>query len=60
MEQLGDKIAAKKIARSVNVPVIEDAILSASEIDQVADIAEKIGFRSSSKPRLAVAAVVCG
>lgn len=44
MEQLGDKIAAKKIARSVNVPVIEDAILSASEIDQVADIAEKIGF----------------
>lgn len=25
MEQLGDKIAAKKPARSVNVPVIEDA-----------------------------------
>ena len=44
MEQLGDKIAAKKIARSVNVPVIEDAILSADEIDRVDEIAEKIGF----------------
>jgi len=44
MEQLGDKIAAKKIARSVHVPVIEDAILSATEIDQVDDIAEQIGF----------------
>lgn len=44
MEQLGDKIAAKKIARSVQVPVIEDAILSAEAIDKVDDIAEQIGF----------------
>ena len=44
MEQLGDKIAAKKLARSVNVPVIEDAILNESDIDKVDDIAEKIGF----------------
>src|SRR5690606_23639803 len=27
MEQLGDKIAAKKIARSVGVPVIEDSLI---------------------------------
>ncbi|RYD97326.1 MAG: pyruvate carboxylase [Sphingobacteriales bacterium] len=44
MEQLGDKIAAKRIARSVNVPVIEDAIVATAAIDQVADIAAKIGF----------------
>lgn len=30
MEQLGDKIAAKKLARSVNIPVIEDAIINES------------------------------
>lgn len=44
MEQLGDKIAAKKLARSIQVPVIEDAILSADDIDRVDEIAEKIGF----------------
>ncbi|HET8574055.1 MAG TPA: pyruvate carboxylase [Edaphocola sp.] len=44
MEQLGDKIAAKKLARSINVPVIEDAILSEQDIDGVDEIAGKIGF----------------
>ncbi|QTV05669.1 pyruvate carboxylase [Faecalibacter bovis] len=44
MEQLGDKIAAKNIAKSINVPVIEDAILSANDIDKIDEIAAKIGF----------------
>lgn len=44
MEQLGDKIAAKKIAKAINVPVIEDAILSVEDIDKVDEIAAKIGF----------------
>lgn len=44
MEQLGDKIAAKKLARSINVPVIEDAILSENDLEYVDNIAEKIGF----------------
>lgn len=44
MEQLGDKIAAKKLARSVQVPVIEDAFLTEKDIEFVDEIAEKIGF----------------
>lgn len=44
MEQLGDKIAAKKLARSVDVPVIEDAILTEEELEHVDEIAERIGF----------------
>ena len=44
MEQLGDKIAAKKIAKSIQVPVIEDAILSVEDIDKVDEIADTIGF----------------
>lgn len=44
MDQLGDKIAAKKIAKSIQVPVIEDAILTPEEIEHVDDIADKIGF----------------
>lgn len=44
MEQLGDKIAAKKLARAIGVPVIEDAILSEQDIDKVDEIAEEIGF----------------
>jgi pyruvate carboxylase len=44
MEQLGDKIAAKKLARSIQVPVIEDAVLSVEDIEKVDEIASKIGF----------------
>lgn len=44
MEQLGDKIAAKKLARSISVPVIEDAVLSEQDVEKVDEIAEKIGF----------------
>lgn len=44
MEQLGDKIAAKKLARSIDVAVIEDAILQESDLEQVDEIAERIGF----------------
>lgn len=44
MQQLGDKIAAKTLARSVQIPVIEDAILSADDKEHVEEIAEKIGF----------------
>ena len=44
MEQLGDKIAAKQLARSIQVPVIEDAILSPEDIDSIDTIASNIGF----------------
>lgn len=44
MEQLGDKIAAKKIARSVQVPVIEDGMIELGNSDQVIAEAERIGF----------------
>lgn len=44
MEQLGDKIAAKKIARSVGVPVIEDAMISADETEAALKKVEEIGF----------------
>jgi pyruvate carboxylase len=44
MEQLGDKIAAKKIARSINVPVIEDSTIEFADEDKVLTEAEKIGF----------------
>lgn len=44
MDQLGDKIAAKKIAKSIQVPVIEDAILTSEDYDQVDQIAATIGF----------------
>ena len=44
MEQLGDKIAAKNLAKSIQVPVIEDAILTANDIENVDQIAAKIGF----------------
>src|SRR5690606_13899145 len=44
MQQLGDKIAAKQLARSVQIPVIEDAILSAEDKEHVTEIAENIGF----------------
>lgn len=44
MEQLGDKIAAKKIARSVNVPVIEDSLVDLSDADKAISEAERIGL----------------
>ena len=44
MEQLGDKIAAKTLARSIQVPVIEDCILSKDELQTAAQRAEQIGF----------------
>jgi pyruvate carboxylase len=44
MEQLGDKIAAKKIARAVNVPVIEDSTIDLLDNDKVLAEAERIGF----------------
>src|SRR5690606_11519863 len=44
MEQLGDKIAAKRLARSVNVLVIEDAMISADDIDKAGENVEQIGF----------------
>ncbi len=44
MEQLGDKIAAKKLARSIQVPVIEDALIDASQTDLALDKAQQIGF----------------
>jgi pyruvate carboxylase len=44
MQQLGDKIAAKTLARSVQIPVIEDAILSTEDKERVEEIASNIGF----------------
>lgn len=44
MEQLGDKIAAKKIARSVNVPVIEDSLIHLADPEIALKEAERIGF----------------
>ncbi len=44
MEQLGDKIAAKKIARSVNVPVIEDSTIEFADEEKVLKEAERIGY----------------
>jgi pyruvate carboxylase len=44
MGQLGDKIAAKKIARLAGVPLIEDAEVNASEIQQAKNEAERIGY----------------
>lgn len=44
MEQLGDKIAAKKIARAVNVPVIEDSTIEFADEDKVLKEAERIGY----------------
>lgn len=44
MEQLGDKIAAKKLARSISVPVIEDALISEGAPQEAMDRAQAIGF----------------
>lgn len=44
MQQLGDKIAAKKIAIKAKVPVIEGAELKASNLSEIKEIASKIGY----------------
>ena len=44
MEQLGDKIAAKKVARLAGVPLIEDAEVSAKEMNHARQQANRIGF----------------
>ncbi|MFL2571748.1 MAG: pyruvate carboxylase [Parvicellaceae bacterium] len=44
MEQLGDKIAAKKIARKANVPVIEGAEIQTIDIAKIKSFAKKIGY----------------
>ncbi|MCB9257148.1 MAG: pyruvate carboxylase [Chitinophagales bacterium] len=44
MEQLGDKVAAKKIARATHVPVIEDSQIDMSELANALSEAKKIGY----------------
>lgn len=44
MEQLGDKIAAKILARSVEVPVIEDCLIAPDAFEEALSNAVKIGF----------------
>jgi pyruvate carboxylase len=44
MEQLGDKIAAKKIAHQAGVPMIEDSQADLSLPDQALSEAQRIGF----------------
>ncbi|WP_207493753.1 pyruvate carboxylase [Aridibaculum aurantiacum] len=44
MEQLGDKIAAKKVAKAANVPLIEDCEVDSSTPGEAITEAEKIGF----------------
>jgi len=44
MEQLGDKVAAKKLARQVDVPLIEDSKAPLTDADIALREAEGIGF----------------
>ena len=44
MAGLGDKVAAKKIARAANVPVIEDSQIDMNEIANALSEAKKIGY----------------
>ena len=44
MEQLGDKVAAKKIARAANVPVIEGSQLDVADAQAAVKEAEKITY----------------
>ena len=44
MEQLGDKMAAKKVARSLSVPVIEDSTIDLSDESLALAEAKRIGF----------------
>lgn len=44
MEQLGDKIAAKRIAQQANVPLIEDSKDDLSDITKAKSEADRIGY----------------
>ena len=44
MEQLGDKLAAKKVARAAAIPVIEDAEVSSKDFDKAKAEALRIGY----------------
>jgi len=44
MERLGDKVAAKKLARSVDVPLIEDSKQSLTDSKIALEEAQKIGY----------------
>jgi pyruvate carboxylase len=44
MEQLGDKVAAKKIARATNVPVIEGSQLDVAKAEDALEEAKRIGY----------------
>ncbi|EIM76016.1 pyruvate carboxylase [Nitritalea halalkaliphila LW7] len=44
MEKLGDKVAAKKIARESEVPVIEDSLVDLQDAELALAEAERIGF----------------
>lgn len=44
MEQLGDKVAAKKIARATQVPVIEGSQLDVAEAEDALKEAQRIGY----------------
>lgn len=44
MERLGDKVAAKKLARKVNVPIIEDSRKDLTTVDIAIEEARRIGF----------------
>ncbi len=44
MEKLGDKVMAKELARSVEVPVIEDSLVKLSDVDVLKAEAQRIGY----------------
>lgn len=44
MEKLGDKVAAKKIAREVNVPLIPDSEISLDSLTDAMTEAERVGY----------------
>lgn len=44
MDKLGDKVAAKKVAREIKVPVIEDSQVDLSNVELALEEAEKIGY----------------
>lgn len=44
MDQLGDKLAAKKVARLAKIPLIEDAEVSSSAIPHAKEQATRIGY----------------
>lgn len=44
MDRLGDKVAAKKVAREIEVPVIEDSQVDLSNVELALQEAERIGY----------------